>query len=400
MPYCGRKLLELICIVDPAWRKQQQLILTQRYHLPLTQEAGERGAGGRGKRFWIPLLKGFQAPPFMDGEQQKCISCTTCLEILRPYFLRIHSWMGFLPCSRTPAPCLLLTQVFALWLGIFLLCTSPTYAQQQVQSSCPQKFLASKCVKSISQIFTKLAQANVVYLGETHDSLEDHQNQLKIIQELYQTNPKIAIALEMFQRPYQGVVNQYLAGKLTEKELVNKSEYEKRWGFPWENYAPILRFAKEKKLPVLALNTPSEITHKVAREGLESLTASERQFIPPFSEIRTDNQEYRQRLLAVFQQHQAASQGSGTDFERFFLAQVLWDETMAEGVANFVKAHPDYQVVVLAGQGHIIYDYGIPSRVARRLKGKLIQRSVLLSPPHEETTLKDRAIADFILFKN
>ena len=291
----------------------------------------------------------------------------------------------------------ILTQVFALWLGIFLLCSSPTYAQQQVQSSCSQKFVASKCFKSISQIVPKLAQANVVYLGENHDSLEDHQNQLKIIQELYKSNPKIAIALEMFQRQSQGIVNQYLAGKLTEEELLEKSEYKKRWGFPWENYAPILRFAKEKKLPVLALNTPSEITRKVAREGLKSLSPSERQLIPPFSEIRTDNEEYRQRLLAAFQQHQAAaSHSSSADFERFFLAQVLWDETMAEGIANFVTANRDDQVVVLAGVGHIIYGYGIPSRVARRLKGKLIQRSVLLSPPDEENVAQDKA-ADFIL---
>ncbi|MBR8837653.1 MAG: ChaN family lipoprotein [Stigonema ocellatum SAG 48.90 = DSM 106950] len=269
-----------------------------------------------------------------------------------------------------------LTQVFALWLGIFLLCTSSSYAQQ-VESSCPQKFVASKCSKSLSQMMPKLAKANVVYLGETHDSPEDHQNQLKIIQALYQTHPKIAIAMEMFQRPYQDVVNQYLAGKLTEQELLEKSEYKKRWGFPWENYAPILRFAKDKKLPVLALNTPSEITRKVARQGLESLTPSEKQFIPPLSEIRTDNKEYRQQMLTIFQQHRAVSHSNSADFERFFLAQVLWDETMAEGIANFVKAHPDDQVVVLAGLGHIIHGYGIPSRVARRLKGKLIQHSVM-----------------------
>ncbi len=290
-----------------------------------------------------------------------------------------------------------LTQVFALWLGMFLLCTSPTYAEQ-VKTSCAEKFVASKCVTDFSQIFTELAQAKVVYLGETHDSSEDHQNQLKIIKDLYKRHPKIAIAMEMFQRPYQEVVNQYLAGKLTEQEFVEKSEYEKRWGIPWENYAPIFRFAKEKQLPILAVNTPAEITRKVSREGLESLTPSQRQYIPPFSEIRTDNQEYRQRLQQVFQQHQAASHGSNTDFERFFLAQVLWDETIADGVAKFVKTHPDYQVIVLAGQGHIIYGYGIPSRVARRLNGKLIQRSVLLSPP-DETAPKDRAIADFILSK-
>jgi len=108
---------------------------------------------------------------------------------------------------------------------------------------------------------------------------------------------------------------------------------------------PILRLLG-KQLPVIALNTPTEVTHKVAREGLESLTPEQRQFILPFS----DNAEYRQLMVEAFQQHQAAAHGSSADESRFFLAQVLWDETMAEGIAKFLKGNPDYQVVVLAGQ--------------------------------------------------
>ncbi|MCM0592577.1 MAG: ChaN family lipoprotein [Gloeotrichia echinulata IR180] len=287
------------------------------------------------------------------------------------------------------------TQVFTLSLGIFLFWMLPSYAQE-VENPCAV-FVASKCVNSLAQILPELAKANVVYLGETHDSLEDHQNQLKIIQQLYQGNSKIVIALEMFQRPYQGVINQYLAGKITEEELIEQSEYAKRWGFPWEYYAPILRFAQEKQLAVLALNTPSEITRQVARKGLNSLTASQREQIPPISEIRTDNQQYRQLVLAAFQNHQAAGHGNSANASRFFEAQVLWDETMADSIAKFIRANPDYQVVVLAGQGHIIYGYGIPSRVARRLQDKkLIQRSVLLSPPTDISAKVDQAIADFI----
>ncbi len=300
-----------------------------------------------------------------------------------------------------------------------LLSTLPAFAEP-VKISCPPKLVvtapprnvdtifndwpkscgdAEKFISSPQQMLSELAQAKVVYLGETHDTPLDHQNQLKIIQELYQRNRKIAIAMEMFQRPYQSVVDKYLAGKLTEAEFLKQSEYEKRWGFPWENYAPILRFAKEKQLRVLAINTPSEITRKVAREGLESLTPSERQYIPTFSEIRTDNKEYRQLSLQAFQQHQDAGHGNSASADRFFLAQVLWDETMAEGIARFVKANPDYQVVVLAGQGHIIYGYGIPSRVERRLQGKkFTQRSVLLSPP-EEAKEGNKRIADFIFAK-
>lgn len=280
---------------------------------------------------------------------------------------------------------------------------------QRVSSSCRPQFISamgydcedlSNTCKNIcttpQNALQELAKAKVVYLGETHDNLEDHKIQLQIIQELQQRNRKVAIAMEMFVQPSQDILNRYLAGKLSEQELVEQSNY-KQWGYPWEYYAPILRFAQEKQLPVIALNIPIEITRKVTRSGLESLTPQQRKLIPPFSEIRTDNPEYRQLLAEIFGQHQHSGHGNSTKFERFFLAQVVWDETMAAQVSKFLKANPNYQVVVLAGQGHIIYGYGIPSRVARRVQNKrLVQRSVLLSPAKDEPGNSKQASADFV----
>ncbi|MEG4166692.1 MULTISPECIES: ChaN family lipoprotein [unclassified Microcoleus] len=283
-----------------------------------------------------------------------------------------------------------LIKLCALSLSIFLQCSSAVTAQTTANPQPGQTY-------TNQEILQQLVKAKVVYLGETHDSAEDHQAQLKIIREMQRQNRKIAIAMEMFQRPFQSAIDNYLAGKLTEEQLVEQTEYDRRWRFPWESYAPILRFAKENQLPVLALNTPSEVTRKVARQGLESLTAEEKKHIPPISEIRTDNAEYRQLLLEVYQQHQKAEQGNSTAFERFLQAQVLWDETMAEKIAEFVKANPDYQVVVLAGKGHIIYGYGIPSRVERRLGvGKVKMRSVLLNSSDNPVLSADKPIADFV----
>jgi uncharacterized iron-regulated protein len=232
------------------------------------------------------------------------------------------------------------------------------------------------------EIVSELAQINIIYLGETHNNPEDHKAQLEIIKALYLQNSQIAIALEMFERPYQKFLDSYLAGKIDEIELREKTEYDQRWGFDWELYAPILRFAKINKLPLLALNTPSEISTKVARQGLDSLTLEERRYIPPISEIRSDNQEYRQMLLEVYQQHAHGGKGNSKDFERFLTVQLLWDETMAEKIAQFWQANPNNRVVVLAGRGHIIYGYGIPDRVARRLNTNLLkQRKILFGPP-------------------
>ncbi|MGB3691557.1 MAG: ChaN family lipoprotein [Spirulinaceae cyanobacterium] len=288
------------------------------------------------------------------------------------------------------------SRICSLSLGLLLLCVSPAYASEV---SIP--VASEEQQPHQEKILTELEQANIIYLGENHDSLEDHQAQLEIIQALYQKNPHLTIALEMFQRPFQGAIDAYLAGEITEEELIERSEYEQRWGFPWEYYAPILRFAKEHNLSVLALNAPTEVTRKVARQGLESLTEEEKTYLPPLAEIRTDDAEYRQMLQEIFQMHSHQGHGNSAGFENFFAAQVVWDETMAKTIAEFYQTNPSQQIIVLAGQGHIVYGYGIPQRVARRIKqDSFTQISVLLGITEEEITPEnEEAIADYFWFQ-
>jgi uncharacterized iron-regulated protein len=233
---------------------------------------------------------------------------------------------------------------------------------------------------SQQQIIDRLKTANVVYLGETHDRESDHQQQLAIIQALFQHQPQVAIGMEMFQRPAQPTIDRYLAGKITADELRQQTEFDTRWGFPWAYYEPILDFAKVNHLPVIALNTPTEITRKTGKQGLESLTGSDLWYIPPIAEIDFSNAQYRQLILASYQQHVGVVPIASKSFDRFHSAQLLWDETMADRIANFAKREPKYQTIVLVGQSHVTYGYGIPDRVRRRFKGsKFIAKTLLLS---------------------
>lgn len=280
----------------------------------------------------------------------------------------------------------------ACLLGLLLLGVLPHFVYLQKSISVEDKAPLNKSI-----IFQELSQANVIYLGETHDDLKVYQAQLEIIQFLHSKNPKIAIGFEMFQRQFQPILNQYLAGEISEDELKDKTEYENRWGFNWEYYAPIIRFAKSHKLPILALNTPTEVSRKVAKQGLESLTPQERQFIPPTEEIDLTNNAYRQMVNEVYQDHLQQGHGNSQTLDRFFTAQVLWDETMAEAIAQFYQTHPDYKIIVLAGKGHIIYGYGIPSRVERRLKGvSFVQRLVLMEEKTETDSKNTPNAADYI----
>ncbi len=246
---------------------------------------------------------------------------------------------------------------------------APATTQSEIGFTLPQQ-----------QIVTQLQTANVVYLGETHDREWDHQQQLAIIQALFKHNSKLAIGMEMFQRPAQPILDRYLAGNITAAELRQQSEFDKRWGFKWEYYAPILEFAKAHRLPLIALNTPTEITRKASKQGLESLTTAELQYIPPIAEIDRTNIEYRGMISASYQQHAGIVSIASRSFDRFYTAQLLWDETMAERVAIFAQQNPDRQTIILAGSSHIIYGYGIPDRVQRRLaSSKFSQKTVLLS---------------------
>lgn len=249
-------------------------------------------------------------------------------------------------------------------------------------------------VASHSEILAAIAPANVVYLAESHNLVENHQAQLDIISALYQKDPPMAIAMEMFQRPFQSAIDRYLAGEIGESELQTQTEYQRRWGFPWDYYAPILRFARKHQIPVIAANAPTEIIRQVAREGLASLDDAN-PYIPPKAEICTDNATYRQRLEKVYDAH-AAHGNFLNEFDNFFATQVLWDETMAKAIADFYHQNPTFRIVVIAGKGHIAYGDGIPSRVSRRLGEQIEQKSIWLAILEYNSPPLESEIADYL----
>lgn len=336
--------------------------------------------------------------------------------------LTSSSRLSSLPLRR-PAGLTRLGLAASLMLGIIL---SASIAHSEVAPSVVSDIHPPEDIAPLTRtaLLDRLADAHVIYLGEYHDRAYDHQAQLEIIRELQARNPKLTIAMEMFQRPFQGAIDDYLAGEIDEADLIDRTEYETRWGYPWELYAPILRFAREAGIPVIAANAPMELTRKVAAAGLAGLSGDDFRDVPPLAEIRLDDVNYRYALYELFQMHmhvrsekpeepetsgisetsneagdseplveaaeveeresvnssqvetqgdrgEALAVGHGDDgFDRFFAAQVLWDETMAEAIAQAYRDDPDRQIIVLAGRGHIAYNFGIPSRVQRRVIGE------------------------------
>jgi uncharacterized iron-regulated protein len=213
------------------------------------------------------------------------------------------------------------------------------------------------------KLMDALDQNRVVFVGEIHDRYDHHLNQLAILQALHQKTPKLAIGVEWFQQPFQPVVNDFLAGRIDESELLRRTEYFDRWRYDYRMLRPIMEYAKANGLPVIALNAPVELTRKVSEGGLEALTAAERAQLP--SRISPPDKAYRSRLEKIFARHGEDK----SQLENFMLVQRIWDETMAQNITRFLQPNPDWRMVVFSGSGHISYGAGIPQDVAARLPG-------------------------------
>ncbi len=241
-------------------------------------------------------------------------------------------------------------------------------------------------LSDLERLVEALRDTRVVLVGETHDRYEHHLNQLAIIRGIYEQDPRLAIGLEFFQQPFQEYLDQFVAGEIDEREFLRGTEYFQRWRFDYRLYRPILDFARERGLPLVALNVPGEVTSKVARQGLESLDEEQQQWVP--AEIERGNTAYEERLREVYEQHPSVDEGG---FERFLDAQLLWDEGMAERAARYLEDHPEQRMVILAGAGHLEYGDGIPDRLQRRLGAS---QAVVINGLRDEL---DPDLADYLL---
>lgn len=254
---------------------------------------------------------------------------------------------------------------------------------------CPQPGQWWQAGNSVASqtLLAQAAQHQVVLLGEQHDAIDHHRWQLHTLAGLHALREEMVIGLEMLPRSAQPVLDQWVAGQLTEEALLTESHWEEAWGFDAALYLPILQFARLQQVPLIALNIATELRQRLSQEGFESVPAEQRHEIPP---PLPASAEYQTRLKEVFEQH-AMGQENPEMLARFTQAQLTWDIAMAHGLAEAAKEGA--LAVGLMGLGHVIYGHG----VEHQLEGLGIQHTVSLLPWWQtECSLPDPALADAV----
>lgn len=213
---------------------------------------------------------------------------------------------------------------------------------------------------ALPTLLKNLAATRVVLLGERHDDADHHRWQLQVIAALHAQQPNLVIGIEMLPRRAQPVLDQWVAGQLTESDLLTRTEWARVWGFDASMYLPILHFARLNRIPVAAVNVDRAIVSEVGAKGLAAVPEEQREGVGAPAAAR---RAYRDRLEQVFREHGSSSDGAAA-FDRFVQAQLFWDRGFAEGLAAAAKRPGDPLVVGIMGSGHLAHGDGVPHQLA------------------------------------
>ncbi len=238
---------------------------------------------------------------------------------------------------------------------------------------------------SFKELSTDLNSTRIIYIGEKHTNVAHHRIQLEVIQAIFKEHSNLAVGLEMFDHTYQDVLDLWSAGELDQKVFLKKTHWYANWRFDFSLYREILEFIKENHIRLVALNIPNHIPPKIREGGIDHLREDEKKHLP--QQIDTSKTAHRDYLQNVFDGHKHHFRGE-VEFENFYAAQSVWEDAMAEMISQHLK---DDVMVVLAGNGHIQFKYGIPDRAYNRT-GALF-RTIYLAPAGDVVELD---VADYI----
>jgi uncharacterized iron-regulated protein len=242
---------------------------------------------------------------------------------------------------------------------------------------------------SLEESFETLISYDIIFIGGEHDSRIAHEAELTLLTGLVERDPNLVLAVEMFERDVQDVLDGYLNGDISEAKFLDQS---RPWPNYQEDYRPLIELAKVKKIPVIAANVPRRAAAAVAMANKISpkVMGEDRPYLPKKSHL--DSKEYYERFVASMEEmpHHTAMKGMNAD--GLYKAQVLKDAVMVASLEPFLE----HRVLFCCGHFHSDYHLGIPYQLQKN-HPELKMAVITFAASLEDLPMKDRSrVADFI----
>ena len=245
-----------------------------------------------------------------------------------------------------------------------------------------------------TQLAQRLQKYDVIFIGEFHSNHASHLLEMQLMAAMHALRPSQILTMEMFNRDQQSILNRYLDSEVGEAFLINEAP-------TWQNYAasyrPLIEYAKQNFIPVIAANASADIVRCIGRQGaryLGKLLQEERPLIArqPF----TDQAEYRQRYMDFLEE---ARRLTAKRKENSYLAQLTRDNTMAESINQAWSENPDAQILHLNGSFHSEHHLGTVAALKNlnsAIKIAVITPIRVDEPTQPSYSVEDLTKGDFI----
>ena len=262
-----------------------------------------------------------------------------------------------------------------------------SYAQPKPAYSI---FTADGRQTDYGKMLKALQDADVIFIGETHNCPVAHWMEYEITSDMIQKSPKgLTLGAEMFETDNQLLVDEYTRG------LISSDKFEaeaKLWDNYWTDYSSLLYLAREHKLRFVATNVPRRYASFVKDNGLEALNAlpdEAKNLMAPLP-ITFDAQAQDAAMFGFMQM----MGGKGSANSHFAEAQAVKDATMAW----FISRNFDRKFIHYNGNFHSDNRGGIIPYLEQYLPGKKIATVCSVRQDKIDSLDKEnRSRADFII---
>jgi uncharacterized iron-regulated protein len=253
-------------------------------------------------------------------------------------------------------------------------------------------------LSSIDKIVAGCVDANVLFFGEEHNDSAGHYLEDTIFKALHkQFGNKLALSMEMFEKDGQLVLDEYLAGLIPEDRFVK----DIRLWSNYKDYRPMVEYARQNNIPVIAANTPRRYVSMVSKKGMQAMNAlpkTSKQFLPPLP-YDTATGRYYKKFTALMS---SGNGGPGANNPNIYHSQNLWDAGMSYSIYQFWKKNKQKKIFHCVGRFHCDEKLGTLAQLQKRKpKLKILNISCFSDASFENPDWeKFSNLGDYIIITN
>ena len=201
---------------------------------------------------------------------------------------------------------------------------------------------------SYKQMKALALENQLVFFGEFHDNPISHWLEYELMLDLYaEYQSNLVLSFEMFEQDQQAVLNDYLNGKLSDKQFKDSCRL---WPNYETDYKPLLDFAKEKQLKAIAANIERKYASLLFKKGRAALDT-----LSPL--IKSQMAAVNFPIDTTLSQYQAVKEMGAHMGANMVEAQAIKDATMAKFILAAMQK--DTKILHFNGAFHSDYKQGI-----------------------------------------